>query len=396
MRTMRALGLVSLTVLLAGTMICRADSTSSPQAEENVPALKDAFKDIFLTGAALHENIFTGKDPNAAAIVIKHFNAITPEDVMKWDAIHPAPNKYNFDPADKYVEFGEKNNMFIVGHTLVWHDQTPRWVFKGEDGNQISRDALLARMKEHIQTVVGRYKGRVKGWDVVNEALDPNNGELRKSKWLEIIGEDYIAKAFEYAHETDPAAELYYNDYSIENPAKRDGCIKLVKQLKEKGVPITAVGIQGQGWRVDRHYPLVSDVEALINGISALGVKTMITEMTIDVLPNATSFEGADIRLNVKLEKKLNPYPDGQPEGSQRGLATRYAELFSLFVKHRKDIRRVTLWGVYDGHNWLNDWPVKGRTSYPLLFDRQYQPKPAFFAVLKTATDPNNLATEGK
>jgi endo-1,4-beta-xylanase len=388
MKAIRAFGWVSLMVLLAGATICRA--------EENVPALKDAFKDIFLIGAALHENIFTGKDPPAAAIVIKQFNSITPEDVMKWDAIHPAPDKYKFEAADKYVEFGEKNNMFIIGHTLVWHDQTPRWVFKDEDGNKISRDALLARMKDHIFTVVGRYKGRIKGWDVVNEALDPDNGELRKSKWLDIIGEDYIAKAFEYAHEADPDAELYYNDYSIENPVKRDGCIKLIKHLKEKGVPITAVGIQGQGWRVDRHYPLVSDVEALVNGLSALGVKTMITEMTIDVLPNATSFEGADIHLNVKLEKKLNPYPDGLSDSMQQRLANRYAELFSFFVKHRKDISRVTLWGVYDGHNWLDNWPVKGRTSYPLLFDRQYQPKPAFFAVLKTATDPNNLSPEGK
>jgi endo-1,4-beta-xylanase len=154
------------------------------------------------------------------------------------------------------------------------------------------------------------------------------------------------------------------------------------------------VGIQGQGWRVDRHYPLVSDVEKLIEGISALGVKSMITEMTIDVLPNATSYEGADIHVNVKLEKKLNPYVKGLPDPVQQRLAKRYEELFSFFVKHRKDISRVTLWGVYDGHNWLNDWPVKGRTSYPLLFDRQYQPKPAFFAVLATATDPNNLTAE--
>jgi len=159
-------------------MVCRA--------EENVPPLKDAFKDMFLIGAALHVNIFTGKDPNAAEIVIKNFNSITPEDVMKWDAIHPAPNKYNFEPADKYVEFGVKNNMFIIGHTLVWHDQTPRWVFKGEDGNQISRDALLARMKDHIQTVVGRYKGKIKGWDVVNEVLDPTTANCANRNGLKL------------------------------------------------------------------------------------------------------------------------------------------------------------------------------------------------------------------
>jgi endo-1,4-beta-xylanase len=237
-------------------------------------------------------------------------------------------------------------------------------------------------MKEHIFTVVGRYKGKVNGWDVVNEVLD-DNGQLRKSRWLAIIGEDYIAKAFEYAHEADPDAELYYNDFSLENPAKRNGCIRLVKDLQSKGVRIDGVGLQAQAWRLPPDYPVLKDVEDFINAVSALGVKVMVTEMCIDVLPSALGRAGADPRLRAELREELNPYVDGLPNKIQKKLASRYAELFSLFRKHSDKISRVTLWGVYDKTSWLNNWPVRGRTNYPLLFDRNYKPKPAFWSVVK-------------
>jgi len=348
------------------------------------PALKDAFKNDFLIGGALNDDVVNGKDPNAAAIAEKHFSAITAENTMKWMHIHPEPNKYDFSASDRFVNFGLKNKMFIVGHTLVWHWQTPNWVFVDDANQPLSRDALLARMKDHIFTVVGHYKGKVKGWDVVNEVLD-DNGELRKTKWLAIIGEDYIAKAFEYAHEADPDAELYYNDFSLELPAKRDGCVRLVKDLQSKGIRIDGVGIQAQAWRLPPDYPSLKDVEDFINAVSETGVKVMVTEMCIDVLPAALDQRGADIGLKTELHKKLNPYTDGLPEDMQKKLADRYAELFSLYLKHADKISRVTLWGVYDKTSWLNNWPVRGRTNYPLLFDRNYQPKPAFLAVVKTA-----------
>jgi endo-1,4-beta-xylanase len=351
------------------------------------PALKDVFADDFLIGGALNDDVVSDKDPNAAAIAARHFSTITAENVMKWMHIHPEPDKYDFSASDCFVDFGRKNNMFIVGHTLVWHWQTPKWVFVDDANNPLTRDALLARMKDHIFTVVGHYKGKVNGWDVVNEVLD-DDGRLRKTKWLKIIGEDYIAKAFEYAHEADPNAELYYNDFSLENPAKRDGCIRLVKDLQSKGIRIDGVGIQGQAWRLPPDYPSLKDVEDFINAVSALGVKVMITEMCIDVLPKAIYQPGADLKLRAELREELNPYPDGLPDDIQRKLADRYAELFSLFLKHPGQISRVTLWGVYDKTSWLNNWPVRGRTNYPLLFDRNYQPKPAFYAVIKT--------TEGK
>ena len=203
-------------------------------APANQPALKDVFKKDFLIGAALNQNQFTGRDQRGLPIITTQFNSITPENVLKWESVHPEPGKYNFEGPDRYVAFGEKYRMFIVGHTLVWHNQTPRWVFEDAKGGPVDRQTLLDRMRDHIHTVVGRYQGRIKGWDVVNEALD-EDGSLRQTPWMKIIGEDYLVKAFEFAHEADPSAQLYYNDYSLENEAKRKGAIDLIKKLKARG-----------------------------------------------------------------------------------------------------------------------------------------------------------------
>jgi endo-1,4-beta-xylanase len=369
---------ICLMVILAGYNNCFADV--------NVPVLKDVFAKDFLIGAALNDDVVNGKDPQVAAIVEKHFSSITPENVMKWQPIHPEPDRYDFTAADRFVDFGKKNNMFIVGHTLVWHWQTPKWVFEDRNGNDVDREKLLARMKEHITTIVGRYKGKVNGWDVVNEAID-DNGSMRQTKWLKIIGEDFIAKAFEYAHEADPDAELYYNDFTLDEPAKRDACVRLVKDLKAKGLRIDGVGLQGH-WALD--YPVLADVEAFFDAMKALGVKAEITEMDVDVLPKAVWHRGADLSVSAELRKELDPYVAGLPDAMQKKLADRYAEFFTIFVKHADEISRVTLWGVYDKTSWLNKFPVRGRTNYPLLFDRQLKPKPAFFAVIKTAAEQNN------
>ena len=225
---------ISHTNLRAGLLTAALISiVASARCADTPFNLKDVFKDDFMIGVALNQRQFTEQDTNGAALVKRHFNAISPENVMKWESIHPRPGAdgYSFDAADRYVEFGEKNGMFIVGHTLVWHGQTPRWVFQGEGTNAATREVLLERMRDHIHTVVGRYKGRIKAWDVVNEALN-EDGSLRKTQWYRIIGEDYIAKAFQFAHEADPAAELRYNDYSIENASKRKGAITLIKNLQ--------------------------------------------------------------------------------------------------------------------------------------------------------------------
>jgi len=353
--------------------------TISIRAEE--PALKDVFKQDFLIGAALNEAEFSesAEQNCSVALVKKHFNAISPENVLKWESVHPKPGQYNFGPADRYVEFGVQNHMFILGHNLVWHNQTPDWVFKDEKGAPLTRAALLQRMREHIFTVVGRYKGKIKAWDVVNEAVG-DDGALRKSPWLKIIGEDYLLKAYQFAHEADPDAQLYYNEYSMETGPKHAGTIALVKKLKAQGAPITAIGIQGH-YTMD--WPTPSEVENMIETFAGLGYKVMITELDVDVLPKATGSQGADIGAKLKLRPEENPYSNGLPDAVSQALARRYADLFKVFVKHRDQITRVTFWGVTDADSWLNDWPVKGRTDYPLLFNRGCGAKPAFDAIIQ-------------
>jgi endo-1,4-beta-xylanase len=338
-----------------------------PEVGFTPPTLRTAFGGAFLVGAALNANQFSGRDPLGADLVGAQFNATTSENVLKWESVHPRPGAYDFAAPDQYVAFGERNRMFIVGHTLVWHNQTPPWVFRDSSGTPVSRDTLLARLRDHIHTVVGRYRSRIRGWDVVNEALN-EDGTLRPTSWLTIIGEDYLAQAFRFAHEADPGAELYYNDYGLENAPKRRGAVELVRRLRAEGVPVTGVGLQGHN-RMD--WPIPAQEDSTIAAFAALGVRVMITELDIDVLPGPGG-TAAD----------LDPYRDGLPDSVQRALAQRYADLFRVYLRHADDITRVTFWGVADGDSWLNNWPVRGRTNYPLLFDRRHRPKPAFDAVI--------------
>lgn len=347
-----------------------------------VPAtLKAAYQGAFLVGAAVNTNMVTERDSQAAAIVRAHFNSITAENALKWESIHPGPGVYAFEAADRYVAFAERNGMWPIGHVLVWHNQTPRWVFEDASGNPVGRDTLLARMREHIHTVVGRYRGRVRGWDVVNEAVD-ESGAMRRSPWQRIIGDDYVALAFRFAREADPDAELYYNDYSIENGPKRDGAVALIRRLLTEGVPVTGVGLQGH-YHLD--WPTLAQEDTTILAFAALGVKVLVTELDIDVLPRVTSQPGAEITFNAALRPELNPYTAGLPDSVQQVVSRRWADLFGLFLRHRGTVTRVTLWGVTDRDSWKNNWPVRGRTNYPLLFDREGRPKPALDAVIQAA-----------
>jgi endo-1,4-beta-xylanase len=351
-------------------------------AKVDVPTLKQAFKGDFVVGAAINEAQITGQDQREDALIETQFDSISPENALKWANVHPQPGKYNFDLTDKYVAFGQKNHMFIVGHNLVWHNQVPDWVFHDDKGNLLDRDALLARMKDHIYTVVGRYKGKIQSWDVVNEALN-EDGTLRQSQWFKIIGPDYIEKAFQFAHEADPQVQLFYNDYNLENEPKRNGAIALVKKLQADGIPIAGVGIQDHD---SLTFPTVDQEDATISAFAALGIKVAISELDIDVLPRRGG-PTADVSLKITQNAALNPYANGLPDSVQQQLATRYADLFRVYLKHRDTVERVTFWGVTDGDSWLNDWPVNGRTSYPLLFDRNGQPKPAFNAVIAVASE---------
>ncbi len=359
----------------ASTAPERRGSTSA------LPALSAVFRDQFTVGVALNEAQILQRDSVGDAVVTTHFNTISPENVLKWERVYPEPARYDFALPDAYVAFGERHKMFIVGHTLVWHSQTPAWVFQDAAGAPLTRDALLARMREHIQTVVGRYKGRIHGWDVVNEALN-EDGTLRDSPWRRIIGDDFLELAFQYAQAADPAAELYYNDYSLENPAKRAGAVALIKRLQAAGVRVAAIGMQAH---LKMDWPSVGLEDSTITMFAALGIKVNMTEVDIDILPPVVRSTGADVATRGTANAASNPYRDSLPAAQQQALAKRYAEIFAVYRKHASVIDRVTFWGVADGDSWLNDWPARGRTSYPLLFDRQHKPKPAFDAVVATA-----------
>lgn len=344
-------------------------------------SLSESYKEHFYIGAALNTRQYNGTDTIGIPIVEKHFNSISPENDLKWERIHPKPEVYNFVESDQFVAFGEANNMFIVGHVLVWHSQIPDWVFEDENGNEISRERLLERMEDHITTIVGRYKGRINGWDVVNEALN-EDGTLRRSKWYKIIGPDFIEKAFEYAQAADPEAELYYNDYNMFIPEKADGAVQMVKNIQEKGIKISGIGMQG-------HYglegPSPKEVEASILKFKELGV-VAITELDIDVLPPAFQYMGADISMRAELNAELNPYTEGMPDSIKQAQIDIYTNYFEVFLRHSDKINRVTTWGVTDANSWKNGWPVSGRTNYPLLFDREGNEKEVVEVLMELPT----------
>jgi endo-1,4-beta-xylanase len=343
--------------------------------------LKDAYSNYFLVGVAVNQRQIDDEDQRGDQIIKAQFDSISPENALKWASVHSTPNGYDFTEADRYVAFGERNHMTIVGHTLIWHAQTPRWVFQDADGrplngtNAADRALLLDRMRDHIQTVMGRYKGRIQIWDVVNEALN-DNGKLRKSSWERIIGPDYIEKAFQYAHEADPAAILRYNDYSLEDEPKRSAAIALMKKLLAEGVPVKAIGFQEH---VQMKWPSVEREDETISAFAQLGLKVMITEMDVNVLGGLHSAEISE----MAQQGTANIYANGLPPDVEQALTQRYADLFGVFIKHHNDVPLVTLWGVTDADSWLN---MRGR-NFPLLFDWDGKPKPAFYSVIKVAEE---------
>lgn len=364
---------------LVGTFLVAAlPGTISVHAQNT---LKDAYQGKFYFGTALNTPQILEQNEAEVQIIKQHFNAIVAENCMKSGPMQPKEGEFNFELSDKFVEFGVQNNMHITGHCLIWHSQAPRWFFTDSLGNEVSPEVLKERMRTHIHTVMGRYKGKIIGWDVVNEAIN-DDGSYRNSKFYQILGEDFIKYAFQYAHEADPDCELYYNDYSEAIPAKRDGIAAMVKKLKDQGIRIDAVGMQ---CHIGLDYPSLEDYEAAIKAYAAQGVKVMVTEMEISVLPMPVRNVGADIATNVEYQEKLNPYTKGLPDDVNQALSDRYAEFFKLFLKYDDAFTRVTLWGVNDGNSWKNGFPVRGRTDYPLLFDRSNQPKPAVKALIELA-----------
>lgn len=331
--------------------------------------LKDYFKRYFTIGVAVSPRSLKTDE---AGLIIQQFGSITPENAMKMGPIHPRENEYFWRDADSIVAFAKSNHLKIRGHNLCWHNQAPRWIFTNAAGDTVSKEILLQRLKEHITTIVTRYKGTIYAWDVVNEAISDKPGEyLRNSPWYRICGEEFIAKAFEYAHEADPDALLFYNDYNEINPVKREKIYKLVKGLQDAGVPIHGVGLQGH-WAINE----LSE-EGLTNTIKKfadLGLKIQVTELDISVY---TKEHNARER---KLQDTLTTFT---PE-KELAQIDMYKRIFTVFEKYKKIITGVTFWNISDRSSWLDNFPVGGRKDYPLLFDKNLLPKKAFWEVVKT------------
>ncbi len=348
-----------------------ACSTSQKQtAATDVPTLKDAFKDSFLIGAAVTPACTDGIDHAADSLVSLHFNSIVAENCMKSEKINPAEGVYDWKDADSFVDYGTRHGMKIIGHTLVWHSQLAPWFPVDSTGKYVTADVFKERLRNHITTVMTRYKGKIHGWDVVNEAI-LDDGTYRKSPFYDILGEEFIPFAFECAAAADPEAELYLNDYSMASPAKRETYIRIINDLRKRGIRIDGIGMQGH---MGMDYPDFDEFEKSIVEYGKTGVGVMITEWDMSALPTVNT--GANVADTAAYNKMLNPYPDGLPEDIDRKWNDRMGRMMEMFLRHSDVITRVTAWGVTDGDSWKNNWPVRGRTEYPLLFSRSNEPKP--------------------
>ncbi len=352
---------------------------------QSVPPLREAFAGRFLVGAALDWRQSAEGGTLATDIACRHFDAFTCENGMKPEATQPEEGRFTFELGDRMVAAAERCGATPVGHTLIWHSQTPAWFHTGPDGRPVSRDLALERMQTHIATVAGRYAGRVRQWDVVNEAIsDAADEYLRPTPWLAALGDDYLVEAFHAARAADGGALLVYNDYNIDMAYKRPKALRLLRELLDRGAPVQAVGIQGH-WRL--HDLNLAEIETAIEAFAALGLKVLITELDIGVLP--TRYRGADINhrepMTAEQRAELDPYTAGLPDDVAERLAEAYRAVFAIFMRWESVIERVTLWGTHDGASWLNGFPVPGRTDHPLLFDRQGRAKAAYYAVREAA-----------
>ncbi len=362
----------------------------SISAQDDKLGLSHFYKDHFLVGTIYHGDVLGNDSPNfnqkqEFKIIKNEFNAITAENCMKPMYLINDNGKYNFDESDAFVKYAQENELTIIGHTLVWKNSAPDWFFKGDDGKQVTREVLIERLQNYIKTVVSRYKGMITYWDVVNEAVDvfkTKNGEkyakLKSTPWYDIIGEEYIKIAYEAAHKADPNCKLLYNDYNMYQREKINFIIEMVLSLRSEGVPIHGIGSQGHMFM---KHPKLEDIEYWLKQCSNAKIPLHITELDVSVLPNAWKHKGASVEDRFDLAEEFNPYPKGLPKFILKQQAKRYKALFKLFLKYSSSIERVTFWGVWDGNSWRNYLPMKGRTDYPLLFDRNFDKKPAYNAL---------------
>lgn len=358
-----SLRFVAILILMTLYATCRGQQKQEDQSK----GLKDYYKDFFTVGVAITPRDVTGPE---ARLILKHFNSITAENAMKMGPIHPREDAYNWAPADTIVNFAKRNNLRMRGHTLCWHNQAPPWMFVDDQGNQVSKEVLLQRLRDHITAVVTRYKGTIYAWDVVNEVIDDNDeGFYRESPWYKICGDEYIEKAFIYAHKADPDALLFYNDYNTESPGKRDRIFKLLTRLLAIGVPVHGVGLQGH-WSI--YGPDESAIRESIEKFASLGLDVQVTELDVSVYPSE----------NDRREKRAGE-PDSFTGEMMKKQTEQYKKAFKVFREQKEKVSSVTFWNVSDRRSWLDNFPVRGRKNYPLLFDQQLNPKQAYWEVVR-------------
>ena len=374
---MRFQSLLTVSLLVLAFDLASASFGQEPHASTSTTSLKDAVGKRFKIGVGVSEQILS--DQACAQLISKHFQILTPENCMKPQGIHPAEGKWNFDLPDRFVAFAKNNNLEVVGHCLVWakDDRTDEWMKQGKDGQAVTRGLLLERIEKHVATVVERYQEIATMWDVVNEALaDGEDGYLRESVYSTTTGIDFIETAFRTARQHDPDALLIYNDYNCHFPGKRKKLIRLLTELKERGVPVDAYGMQG-------HFELGDDSLAQLKetfaALRQLDIQIVVSELDIDVVTRGKWWaEDGKYRQDLKA---YDPYKDGLPQEVEQQLTDQYVALFQLFDEYQETIARVSFWNLHDGQSWLNYFPWD-RTNYPLLFDRELKPKAAYDAVI--------------
>jgi len=357
--------IISVWAVIVFLASCQAQQNQG--LKETDKGLKDYYSVYFPIGVSVAPSHLLPGAPERE-LILKEFNSLTAENVMKMGPVHPEENRYFWDNADAIVNFAVEHNMKIRGHNLCWHQQTPGWMFKNPDGTTVTKEVLLNRLKDHITQIVTRYKGKVYTWDVVNEAIDDNNSKTyRETQWYKICGEEFIEKAFRWAHEADPDAQLFYNDYNTENPGKRDRIYNMLKKLLDAGVPVHGIGLQGH-WSING--PSEKDLRDAIEKYASLGLKVQITELDVSVYDRNEDF-------SVR-----KPGDDAfTPEREQKQIE-KYKIFFRVFRDYKNVITGVTFWNVSDRHSWLDNFPVKNRKNYPLLFDQNLQRKRAYYEVV--------------
>lgn len=376
---------VRYTLIIAVALVC-SEVCSSAQIGRS---LKEAYSDAFKIGCAIGPSYTSGRNPKILPIVLEQFNAVSPDNCMKPESLHPRPDVWNFGPADAYVEFGREHDMFVLGHTLCWHNQTPEFFWKNADGTPKSHDELVEMLRSYIETVCTHFAGKVDAWDVLNEIIAEDGG-YRNLGWVAAFGGDgdeVVKLVFKFANEYAPSdTELYYNEFNVWRPSKLEGIIRLVKMVRAEGLRIDGVGLQAH-WGLN--FPKNQYIEDAIDQLSALGLKVMITELDVDVLPfskdghmSGSALKDPQFQLE-EFEEYFDPYKNGLPDEVEDQLTKRYEELFDIFYRHRDQIDRVTFWGLHDGASWKNGYPIPRRTNYPLLFKRDLTPHGAFDAVMK-------------